>query len=56
MTFGVSRAIPNVPDLPLNDQHALVPLLKTADGVTELIPGVVSWGITTAPAFKEVRP
>ena len=47
--------MPNVPELPRNDQHAPVALLKTADGGTELVPNVVSFGVTTAPAFKEGR-
>lgn len=56
MTFGVSRTMPNVPDLPRNDQHAPAVLLKTADGGTESIPDTVSFGVTMAPAFKEVQP
>ncbi len=56
MTFGVSRAMPNVPELPRKDQHAPVVLPKIVDGGTESIPNVVSFGVTTAPAFKEARP
>ena len=48
--------MPNVPDLPRNDQHAPAVLLKTADGGTESIPDTVSFGVTMAPAFKEVQP
>jgi hypothetical protein len=56
MTFGVSRAMPNVLELPQNDQHTPAVLLKTMDRGTKSIPGIVSCGVATAPMFKEVQP
>ena len=56
MTVGVSRAMPNVPELPRNDQHAPAVLLRTVDGGTESIPDFVSIGATTAPMFKDAQP
>lgn len=48
--------MPNVLDVPRNDQHAPPVLLRTVDGGTELIPDFVSFGATTAPMFKEAQP